>query len=187
MKIVGVVGKIGSGKDTVVKHISSECSMRILSIGDIAREIAQNEGLPAKRENLQKITEKYYAKFGKTYFINETVRRIKYLNDDKVAITGIRAPIDVTTLRKHFHENLILICVTANKKNRFQRLLKRNEPRDPKTWREFLEQDREEEKIFQLSKTCKLADYRITNNETIEKLFQKVNRIIKAHFIHSAR
>ena len=46
------------------------------------------------------MTEEYYSKFGETYFINETVRRIRYLNDDKVAITGIRAPIDVTTLRK---------------------------------------------------------------------------------------
>jgi dephospho-CoA kinase len=75
------------------------------------------------------------------------------------------------------------LLIVVNKKERFQRLLKRNEPRDPKTWQEFLEQDREEEKIFQLSKTCKLADYRITNNETIEKLFQKLDKIIKAHFI----
>jgi len=180
LKIVGVVGKIGSGKDTVVKHISSECSMQILSIGDIVREIARNEGLPETRENLQKITEKYYAKFGKTYFINETVRRIRVLNVDKVAITGIRAPIDAETLREHFHENLILICVTATKKIRFERLLKRNEPRDPKTWREFLEQDQEEEKIFQIKETSKLANYQITNNETIEKLFQKVDRIIKS-------
>jgi len=97
-----------------------------------------------------------------------------------VAITGIRAPIDAETLREHFHENLILICVTATKKIRFERLLKRNEPRDPKTWREFLEQDQEEEKIFQIKETSKLANYQITNNETIEKLFQKVDRIIKS-------
>jgi dephospho-CoA kinase len=119
LKIVGVVGPIGSGKDTIAKYISNKYSMRILSIGDIAREIAQNKGLPATRENLQKITEKYYVKFGRTYFIKETIRRIKHSND-KVVITGIRAPTDVTTLRKHFHENLILIRVTANKKERFQ-------------------------------------------------------------------
>ena len=180
MKLAGAIGRIGSGKDTVIQYISKRLSIPILSIGDIAREIARNEGVPETRENLQKITEEYYAKFGKTYFINETVRRIRVLNVDKVAITGIRAPIDAANLRKHFHEDLILICVAATRKIRFERLLRRNEPRDPKTWREFLEQDREEEKIFQIKETSKLANYQITNNETIEKLFQKVDRIVKS-------
>jgi dephospho-CoA kinase len=178
LKVVGVVGYIGSGKDTIAKYISNKCSMKIFSIIDIAREIAQNEGLSATRENLQTITEKYYKKFGKTYFIRETIRRIKHSNENAV-ITGVRAPIDATTLRDHFHDNFILICVTASRRIRFQRLLKRNEPRDPKTWQEFLEQDQKEEEIFQLTETCRLADYRLTNNETVEKLYQKVDRIIE--------
>jgi dephospho-CoA kinase len=178
LKIVGAVGQIGSGKDTIVKYISDKCSMPIISIGDIAREIAKHEGLPATRENLQKITEKYYAQFGRTYFIEETIRRIQHAKHDKILITGIRAPTDITTLRNHFHEDFILISVTANKKNRFQRLLTRGEPRDPKAWQEFLKQDREEEKIFQIAKSCKLADYSIENNGTVEKLFQKVDKII---------
>jgi len=179
LKIVGAVGHIGSGKDTVIQYISKECSMPILSIGDIARNIARNDGLPETRENLQKITEKYYEKFGRNYFIDETIRKIKRANHDGILITGVRAPTDVTTLRKQFHDDFTLLCVTAPRKIRFQRLLARREPRDPKTWGEFLRQDRNEKKIFQLTKTCKLADHRINNDESVEKLFQKIDKIIK--------
>jgi dephospho-CoA kinase len=93
-------------------------------------------------------------------------------------ITGIRAPTDVMTLRKRFHDDFVLICVRAHERKRFQRLLSRQEPRDPKTWQQFLEQDRAEEKIFQLDESCRLADYRIDNDGTVEELNHKIDRII---------
>ncbi len=179
MKIVGAVGQIGSGKDTVVKYIAAKCSIPIISIGDIAREIAKSRGLPSTRENLQQITEEHYGKFGKTYFIEETVKRIKRAGHEKILITGIRAPTDVTTLKRHFHDDSILICVVADKRKRFRRLKSREEARDPKTWQEFLEQDRNEEEIFHISESCKLADYTIENDGALEELLQKIDNIIK--------
>lgn len=179
LKVIGAVGQIGSGKDTVVRYISNRCSMPTISIGDIAREIAKNEGLRATRENLQRITEKFYEKHGRTYFVEETVNRIRRTNHDKILITGIRAPTDVATLRKCFRDDFILICVMANQKKRFQRLLHRKEPRDPATWQEFLEQDRTEEKIFQITSACELADCKIDNNGTAKELFERVDGIIK--------
>jgi dephospho-CoA kinase len=179
MKVVGAVGQIGSGKDTVIKYISKRFSIPTISIGDIAREIARKEGLPATRENLQKITEKRFEEFGRSYFIEQTVRRLRHESKDKMLITGIRAPIDVATLRRNFQEDFVLICVLADERTRFQRLLKRAEARDPKTWREFLKQDEAEERIFQLTKTCKQADYVVDNNGTAEELFQRVDEIIQ--------
>jgi dephospho-CoA kinase len=179
MTIVGAVGAIGSGKDTVISYISTKSSMPIISIGDIARDIVKSEGLPLTREHLQQITVKYYEKFGKTYFIEETVNRIKRSRHDKVLITGIRAPTDVETLRKNFLDDFILISVTADKRKRFQRLKMRGDLRDPKTWREFLEQDQNEEKIFHINESCKLANYRIDNNGTFQELFQKIDKILE--------
>jgi dephospho-CoA kinase len=178
LKVIGAVGRIGSGKDTAIKYISKKCSIQILSIGDIAREMAKNAGLSATRESLQKITENCYKKYGRTYFIEETIRRIERANCPRMLITGIRAPTDVTTLRKRFLDDFVLICVRADERKRFQRLLSRREPRDPKTWQQFLEQDRTEEKIFQLDEACRLADYRIDNDGTVEELHQKIDEII---------
>lgn len=182
MKTVGAIGQIGSGKDTVVKYISTKFFMPVISIGDIAREIAKSEGLPLTRQNLQELTEKYFERFGRTYFIDEAIRRIKCARHDKILITGIRTLTDITTLRKNFADDFVLILVTAKKRTRFQRLKLRGEPRDPKTWREFLEQDRNEERIFQLSEAGKLADYRIDNNGSMEELFQKIDKVIEASF-----
>lgn len=179
IKIVGAVGKIGSGKDTVVNYIAAKCSIPIISIGDIAREIAKSRDLPPTRQTLQQITEEHYEKFGKTYFIEETIKRIKRAGHEKMLITGIRASTDVTTLKKHFYEDFILICVTADKRKRFQRLKSREEARDPETWQEFLEQDQNEEEIFHITESCKLADYTIENNGTLEELLQKIDHIIE--------
>jgi len=88
LKILGAVGNIESGKDTIVKYFSNKCSIPIISIGDIAREIAKNDGIPATRQNLQRITEEYYEKFGRTYFIEETIRKIRPANYDRILITG---------------------------------------------------------------------------------------------------
>jgi len=179
MRIVGAVGQIGSGKDTVVNYIAAKCSILIISIGDIAREIAKSRGLSPTRQNLQQITEEHYQRFGKTYFIEETTKRIKDAGYKKVLITGIRAPTDVTTLKKLFHNDFILICVIAHERKRFQRLKSREEARDPKTWQEFLAQDRNEEKIFQVSESCELADYAIENNGTLEELLQKIDSVLE--------
>ena len=178
MRVIGAVGKIGSGKDSVIRYISTKCSLQILSVGDIAREIAKNEGLPATRENLEVITERYYEKYGGSYFIDETLRRIERANCERILITGIRAPTDAMALRERFHDDFILICVRANAQKRFQRLLSRRESRDPKTWQQFLEQDRTEEKIFHIEETCRLADYRIDNDGTVEELHQKIGDTI---------
>jgi dephospho-CoA kinase len=179
LRVIGTVGRIGSGKDTAIDYISKKCSIQTFSIGDIARGIAKNEGLRATRENLQKITEEYYEKYGKTYFIEETIRRIRRANCEYLLITGIRAPLDAVTLRKHFHDDFVLICVRADERKRFQRLFSRGEPRDPKTWQQFLEQDRTEEEIFQIDETCRLANYMIDNDGTPEELYQKIDEIIK--------
>lgn len=176
---MGAVGRIGSGKDTVIRYISRKWSVPTVSIGDIAREIARDEGLPATRENLQVVTEECYERFGRTYFVEEAVKRIKRVNSDVVLVTGVRAPTDVITLREHFHDDFILICVEADERRRFQRLLSRGEPRDPRTWEQFLEQDRNEERIFRVDEACGLADYRVDNNGTAEELFRRIDEIIE--------
>ncbi len=97
-------------------------------------------------------------------------------------ITGIRAPTDAASLKKHFRDDFILISVAANKRKRFQRLKARAEPRDPKTWSEFLEQDLNEEIIFHISESYNRADHKIDNNGTLEELFQKMDETIEEIF-----
>lgn len=133
--IVGTAGQIGSGNDAVVTYISTKWSIPIFSIGDIARQIVKKEGLPLSNKTFRRLV-RNNDKFGRVYFIKETIKRIKH--EGTLLITGIGAPTDIIALRKYFHSNFILIFITAMKKTRFQRLLKRRGQRDSQTWQEFL-------------------------------------------------
>jgi dephospho-CoA kinase len=45
MKVIGVVGLNGSGKDELVDYLHQRCGIPVLSAGDIARDIAAEEGV----------------------------------------------------------------------------------------------------------------------------------------------
>ena len=56
--IIAAVGKNASGKDYFLDFISKEFGVPLLSIGDVARELAEQEGLEKTRENLHYISQK---------------------------------------------------------------------------------------------------------------------------------
>jgi len=182
MRIITSIGPIGSGKDTVIKYLSEKHGFKVISMGDIVREIAASKSIPATRENLHKISDDYFKKYGKKYFINKVVEAIKAdKTADKVAVTGLRTPIDVKTMKKEFGKQFVLIFVDmSDPKVRFERLRSRKETRDPQAWEEFLKQNEEEEQLFCLSKTHKMADRVIYNDGGLEDLYKKVDELEQA-------
>jgi dephospho-CoA kinase len=69
MKVIGVIGLNGSGKDEVVKYLHQRYAVPLLSVGDIVREIAGQEDKEPTRDNLDEITRRYFAKYGQGYFL----------------------------------------------------------------------------------------------------------------------
>ena len=51
--VIAAVGKNASGKDYFLEFISKEFGVPMLSVGDVARELAEAEGLEKTRDNLQ--------------------------------------------------------------------------------------------------------------------------------------
>jgi dephospho-CoA kinase len=151
----------------------------MISIGDVAREIAKSENIEPTRENLQKLSERCFGRFGNDFFIKKVVEKIESDHLDKAVITSIRTPLDIITLKRRFDGDLILFYVDLDVKERFRRLRQRGETRDPKTWEEFLEQEKQEERIFHLHESYAMADYRLQNNGTLEDLFRQIDAIIE--------
>jgi len=179
MKVVGTVGLNGSGKDTVTSIISKELGIPKLTIGDIARKIAATQNIEPTRENLTKISLDYRRKNGPDYFPKEIIRTIEKNNWDFVSVAGIRSNVDVDTFRKRFGSDFILIFVeVSNPAVRFERITKRGEPRDPKTFAQFLKQDSEEEKNFKLNAAIKEANYVIRNDGDIDSLINETRKLI---------
>lgn len=179
VRVYGVIGRNGSGKDEVVDYLRDRYGIPKISVGDVVREVADQEGLEPTRENLQEIADRYRSHYGEDCFIKEIVRRIEKRDWQSAGITGIRTPEDVSTLRERYGEGLILIHVRVkDTRVRFQRVRERGEARDPRSYDEFLHQDQREEEVFQLSDSIACADVTIPNNGTLEELHRSIEKAL---------
>ncbi|HEY9245290.1 MAG TPA: AAA family ATPase [Candidatus Methanoperedens sp.] len=178
MLIIGAIGPIGSGKDTVLQIIFENFDFEIISIGDLVRDLTRERGLGCTRENLQQTSLMYFSKYGRDFFPKKVIEIIEKNGYENVCISGIRTCTDVEVLKNHYDNKFFLIYVRADKNIRFNRLKNRNEERDPKNFNEFLIQDLNEEK-FQFSEAIQLSDYTIDNKGSLEDLKNDVYRMIR--------
>jgi dephospho-CoA kinase len=177
--IIGVVGRNGSGKDELVKYLERRCSIVALSAGDVARDIASQEGLAATRENLHEVSQSYIRDYGKDFFMSSLIAMIERNGWTTAAINGIRTPADVATLREHFGVSFLLVGVeVGDPAIRFERTKRRNETRDPETFEDFLEEDRREEDMFKIGETLKKADLMIRNDSTLQDFHRRIEKTI---------
>lgn len=126
--VIGAVGLNGSGKDILIMRLHDQFGIPMISIGDIVRDIAREEGVAATRDNLHEISERYIAKFGKEYFPQRVITKIEEQKWPIVGISGIRTPTDIRTFQKHYGKNFILIHVeVTDPRVRFERMQRRGE------------------------------------------------------------
>ncbi|MGA2157827.1 MAG: AAA family ATPase [Dehalococcoidia bacterium] len=180
IRVIGTVGKIGSGKDEILKYLKARYNIPYLSAGDIVRRMADEEGLEPTRENLEEISERCFRTLGKGCFVKMVAEDIIKKKWKIAGISGIRAPADVRVLKERFGDSFTLIRVTVTYPSlRFKRLRLRHEGRDAATYREFLVQDKNEETAFKISRTEAMADYSIENNGTLADLHRKIGALIR--------
>ena len=179
MNCIGVVGFNGSGKDEVVKYLHLKYNVPSISVGDIVRELAGQEGKELTRDNLDEITRRYFARFGNGYFVKLVIDKIRQSRWSSVGISGIRSPQDVTILKEAFNKDfkLIHVYITDNKV-RFQRMLVRGSKRDEITYEDFLKQDQTTRELFHMEEVSSLADYSLSNDGTLEDLQTQIDQLI---------
>ena len=179
MKIIGVIGQNGSGKDEVLKYLREKHNVPFLSTGDMVREIAAKEGKEPTRENLQEISQRYFREFGRGCFVQLAAENIQRNGWSIGGITGIRSLDDVIVLRNIFGKDFILINVSvSNPEIRYRRMFKRGEDRDLQTYEQFLRQDAAEEELFHIQSAVQYANYSISNNGTLNDLQREIDRLV---------
>ena len=179
LKVIGTVGRIGSGKDEALKYLKVKYGIPYLSTGDIVRQIAAKEGMAPTRENLDEISTRYFAEYGRGCFVRMAAGEIKKRGWQVAGISGIRAPEDVRVLKDMFGDNFITVLVEVkNPELRFSRVHARHEGRDPASYREFQAQDRREEEIFHVSETAGMANYTLANDGTLEDFHRQIDELV---------
>jgi len=183
MKVIGLVGLIGSGKDEFVDYLEKRYAIPSISTGDIARNIAAREGLPLTRGNLHAVSRNYMEKYGRDVFarilVDEEIEIEELEAVGVVCITGIRTQEDVAALRDRFGDGFFLVHLKSSEPAlRYERIQRRNLPRDPKTYHQFLEQDQGEEELFQINETIRFANAEVENQGTLDLFHRNIDELV---------
>jgi dephospho-CoA kinase len=179
MRIIGVVGQNGSGKDEVLKHLRLKYDVPFLSTGDAVREIAKKEGIEPTRENLKAISEKCFREMGEGCFVKLVADKIQSQGWQAAGISGIRSINDVKILRGRFGKDFILIDVyVSDSHQRYERMVKRGEQRDPLSYEQFTKQDKAEEALFHIEDAEKQANYHISNDGALADLHRAIDKLV---------
>jgi dephospho-CoA kinase len=179
MKVIGVIGKNGSGKDEVLKYLKEKHSVPFLSTGDMVREIAAREGRASDRTTLQEISDSCFREHGQGCFVQMVAEKIREKGWPVAGISGVRSPHDVELLREMLGRSFVLIEVlVTDPRVRFERMRKRGAERDTDSYERFLEQDRGEEEVFYVEEAARLADYSLSNDGELGDLHRAVEDLI---------
>jgi len=179
MKVIGVVGEIGSGKDEVLKYLREKYGVPYLSTGDIVRKIAGEQGVEGTRENLEAISRRCFQDMGRGCFVRMAADEIAGQGWMVAGISGVRTPDDVEYLRKTLGRDFILVRVEIRDPLvRFGRVRKRSEERDPLTYEAFQLQDKKEEETFNISRAVAMADCALDNSGPLASLHAEIEALV---------
>jgi len=173
MKVIAICGLPGSGKTTAIKAI--EDLGIVITMGDVIRSEAKKRNLDPSGSNVGKIAKELREKGGPAIIAKKCVDLIKKKTEEIIFVDGIRSLSEVNIFRKSWKFPIIAIIV--DEKKRFNRLFERGRSDDPKSLKDLKERD-DREIEFGLDKVLESADYKISNNSTIEDLKKNTRKVV---------
>lgn len=179
MKVIGLVGEKGSGKQTFVnflKQIAPNLNIRQVRFSDILAQTLILWDIPVTRSNLQNLSLVMNDAFGAQALANAAKFSIEGDSADMIILDGIRREAEYKLVKSM--KNSILIYITAKQNLRYQRIKKRSEKVGEVglTFEQFLKEEKSkaESKIPKISKK---ADIKIENNGSLEEFKSSILKL----------
>ena len=172
---------MASGKD-VISDILKKKGFIYLSLSDEVREEAKARGLELTRENLQLLGNEMRKNEGNSVLAQKALRKVTDPQKHYI-INGIRNTAEIQELK--MWPSFYLIAVDSPPQLRFQRMMQRNRPSDPKNYYDFMrldaiDQGKDQGEEGQQTKNCmQIADYHLFNEFSMERLTDKVTFMIQ--------
>ncbi|HVS79189.1 MAG TPA: AAA family ATPase [Candidatus Saccharimonadales bacterium] len=171
MKIIGVGGTNGSGKDTLGEILAEDCGYLFVSVSNFLREEAKRRGLPIEREVLRTISAEWRRQYGLGVLVDKAVEQFKKSDGKYKGLVAIpmRNPGEAQRIKDL---GGTLVWVDAEPKLRYQRIYSRQRSaEDQKTFEQFLAEEQAEmshqggdQATLNMAGVKAIADIFVTNN-----------------------
>ncbi len=175
--IIGLVGELASGKDTVADHLKEKYGSETISFSKSLRDILDRLFLPQTRQNMANLGIDLRARFGQDLLAKVIAEEIKASDKKMACLPNVRLESDIVYLKEI--PGFFLVSVNTEAQTRYNRLIGRNQNPDDKTktWEEFLADSElsTEIQIRDLIPTCK---YHLDNNGNFESLYKQIDEMI---------
>nr|AIA15945.1 Unknown Function [uncultured bacterium]AIA17983.1 Unknown Function [uncultured bacterium] len=174
--ILALTGEKLSGKDTTALYLQSRYGAFHVRHSDFLDEILRILDLSVSRRNEIDLGMALRKTFGNGVLGKALMKRVEASQSPVLAINGVRISDEYQNIRDMGGH---LIYVTAPVKMRYERYMNRKLKADDaqQTLQQFQAQEQEwtEREISEIGKK---AEYKITNDGTLEALHQKIDQIM---------
>jgi dephospho-CoA kinase len=178
MKVIGIIGSKGSGKDTLASYISKKYGAGHHAHSEILSDLLTIIRVPKTRMNKIKLVQLRKA-FGENVLINALNKKLVQENRDTQVITGIRFDNELENIRQYDRNLVIYIDAPLEKRFEWQKERKQYAGDEDMSFEEFVRIGEKEETEIHIQRLGQLADHRIENDADLQTLYTKVDEIIK--------
>src|SRR3990167_3600602 len=170
MKIIGIGGTNGSGKDTVGHMLVERYSWLFVSVSDFLREEARRRNLPIERQHLSSISAELRRKHGHGVLTERAAKLFKKTagKHNGLVVIPMRHPGEAAKVKELGGK---IVLVDADPKVRYKRIAGRGRSsEDKKTYKQFLAEEKAEmhhsgdEATLSMSKVKEVTDIFLENN-----------------------
>jgi dephospho-CoA kinase len=173
-EVIGIVGTIGAGKDTVGDHVAQKLDIPTFQISSPLKEICDQEGIEPTRDNLITLGTRLANMYNDGYLAEYILTKAP----ESFVVTGMRQLGQIAVLKSV--SNLKLISIDANPELRFERANKNNKLGEAKTLEEFIVKEQAENSApnaQRLFECMSLAEYHIINEGSKEELYAQLDHL----------
>jgi dephospho-CoA kinase len=178
VKLLGLSGTNGSGKDTVGYLLAEKHNYLFISVSDLLRVECRHRGISVSRENLRMVSAEWRREFGLGVLVDKA---IELAQSSAKAYDGVVAcPMRNSGEAQHLKDlGGTLIWVDADPRIRYERIQSANRGRheeDNKTYQEFLLEEEAEmhpsgdAATLDMAAVRELADVTILNESDLTAL-----------------
>jgi len=177
--IIGLTGRLASGKGTVTRHIVEKYQADKTRSSDPLRETLDIFMVPQTRENLDALSTFLRTTYSENVIAQAVKRYLTKSSAGVVIFDGMRRLVDVETIRSFEHS--LFIFVDTNQEVRYHRSVQRNENigDDKMTLDEFIAKDSDEPQQ-QIEALKEYADVILDNNGSPDELQKQLDERVDA-------